>query len=145
MFEERQPVAFAHEELGWQSELARRGVRVYFEPRAVVQHFNRPGFRQLLRRNYRWAYSSIESKHETGATRVAWLFRYPVLPILAAPVLGAAQSAYIVGEWIRVGRLEPLLFAPMVVASRAAYVAGMVAGGVQWMRGSAEEHRPRWE
>jgi glycosyltransferase involved in cell wall biosynthesis len=148
MFEERQPIAFAHEELGWQAELQRRGVTIHFEPAAVAHHFNRPGFRNLLRRNYRWAYSSIETKTQTRAARFAWLYQYPLLSILAAPVLAVAQVSYILGQWLRARRLEPLLLAPAVIAARAAYAAGTVAGGLRWLRqprAQAAGYRPRWE
>ena len=70
-FSEREPLAYAHEELEWQAELQRNGGKIYFEPRAVAYHWNRPGFGNLLRRNYRWAYSSIEGKAESGAARMA--------------------------------------------------------------------------
>ena len=64
------PVADGHEELGWQSEAGRRGVPVYFQPRAIVQHFNRPGLGNLLRRSYRWGYSALEAKTSSGTSRV---------------------------------------------------------------------------
>jgi hypothetical protein len=56
---------------GGQAEIRRRGGRILFEPRAIVYHYNRPGFRNLLGRNYRWGYSAIESKAPTGAARLA--------------------------------------------------------------------------
>jgi len=148
MFEERQPIAFAHEELGWQAEVQRRGIDIHFEPRAVVQHFNRPGFGNLLRRNYRWAYSSIETKAGSRAVRFASLYDYPLLLIVAAPALAVAQTGYILAQWARARRLEPLLLAPAVIAARVAYAAGTVAGGLRWLklsRGPARSYRPRWE
>jgi glycosyltransferase involved in cell wall biosynthesis len=148
MFEERQPIAFAHEELGWQAEVQRRGIEIDFEPRAVVQHFNRPGFGNLLRRNYRWAYSSIEAKAGTRAVRFAVMYEFPLLLIAAAPVLAVAQTGYILAQWARARRLEPLLLAPAVIAARVAYAAGTVAGGLRWLklsRGPARAYRPRWE
>ena len=63
---EQQPVAYAHEELAWQAEVRRRGGHIVFDPEAIVFHYNRPGFGNLLRRNYRWGYSAIESKSPTG-------------------------------------------------------------------------------
>jgi len=148
MFEERQPIAFAHEELGWQAEVQRRGIKIYFEPEALVQHFNRPGFGNLLRRNYRWAYSSVETKNETGAARFGFLYKYPLVPILAAPLLVLGQTGYILTQWTRAKRFEPFLLAPALVAARAAYAAGTVVGGLQWLKMSkrpTSEYRPRWE
>ena len=78
-FLELHPAAYAHEELQWQAELQSRGGRIYFEPAAAVDHHNRPGFAQLLRRNYRWAYSAIETKAQSGVARMSWLYRYPRL------------------------------------------------------------------
>lgn len=147
-FVERQPIAFAHEELAWQAELQRRGQRILFVPQAIVYHRNRPGFGNLLRRNYRWAYSSLESKADSEAARMAWLYRYPRVMIALAVPIAVAQSAYILACWLRAGRLEPLLMLPAVVAARLAYAAGMTAGGVRWLRGRggpAVERRPRWE
>jgi glycosyltransferase involved in cell wall biosynthesis len=146
-FTEQQPVAYAHEELAWQAEIRRLGGRISFEPAAVVHHYNRPGFRNLLRRNYRWGFSAIESKAPTGAVRLAWVYDHPVLLIAGSVPLAAVTTAYIIGCWARVGVLEPLLMLPAVLAARLAYSAGLVAGGVRWMRhgSAAAEARPRWE
>jgi glycosyltransferase involved in cell wall biosynthesis len=146
-FTEQQPIAYAHEELAWQAEVRRSGGRIVFDPRAVVYHYNRPGFRNLLRRNYRWGYSAIESKAPTGAARMAWVYRHPVLLVTASLPLAAASAGYIAWCWARAGALEPLLMFPVVVAARLAYSAGLVAGGVRWMRfgPAAAEVRPRWE
>jgi glycosyltransferase involved in cell wall biosynthesis len=146
-FTEQQPVAYAHEELAWQAEIQRRGGRIVFEPRAIVYHYNRPGFRNLLRRNYRWGFSAIESKAPTGAARFSWIYRYPLLLLAASLPLALGSTAYILFCWVRVGRLEPLLMLPAVLAARLAYSAGLVAGGIRWMRfgPAAAETRPQWE
>jgi glycosyltransferase involved in cell wall biosynthesis len=146
-FTEQQPVAYAHEELAWQAEIRRRGGRVVFDPRAIVHHYNRPGLRNLLRRNYRWGYSAIESKAPTGAARMAWVYRYPALLVAASLPLAFASTAYIVGCWVRVGVFEPVLMLPAVLAARLAYSYGLVAGGIRWLRfgAGAAEARPRWE
>lgn len=145
-FTERLPVADGHEELGWQAELLRQGVRIRFEPRAVARHHNRPGLANLLRRNYRWGYSALESKAETGATRLQWLHRHPVLVVAAGGPFAVAHAAYTLGCWVRAGMLEPVLMLPAVLAARAAYAGGMVVGGVRWLRrrGAPSLHRPRW-
>jgi glycosyltransferase involved in cell wall biosynthesis len=147
-FVERHPIAYAHEELALQADLARRGVTVYFEPAAIAWHCNRPGWGNLLRRNYRWGYSALESKSETGAARAAWLYRYPYLVLLASIPLVPLQAAYIVACWLRAGTWEPLVFAPVVLAARAAYTAGLVVGGLRWLRrrgAPTPAYRPRWE
>jgi mycofactocin glycosyltransferase len=146
-FTEQQPIAYAHEELAWQAEIRRAGGRIWFDPEAVVAHYNRPGFRQLLRRNYRWGFSAIESKAPTGAARLAWVYRYPVLLVAASLPLALGSTAYILWCWLRVGVLEPILMLPAILAARLAYSAGLVAGGVRWMRygAGATEARPRWE
>ncbi len=146
-FTERQPVAYAHEELAWQSEVRRTGGRILFEPTAVVHHHNRPGFGNLLRRNYRWGYSAIESKAQSGAARQAWIYRYPGLLVLGSVPLALGSTAYILGCWLRARAVEPLLMFPAVLAARLAYSAGLVAGGVRWMRHgrAAEPARARWE
>lgn len=147
-FVERQPIAYAHEELVLQAELRKAGAPVLFEPAAIVRHRNRPGFANLLRRNYRWGYSALESKAETGAARAAWLYRRPYLLLAASAPLAPVQAAYIIGCWLRAGIWEPLLFAPVVVAARAAYTAGFIAGGIRWLRGRRAPmpaYRPRWE
>ncbi len=144
-FTERQPFSYTNEEREWQAELLRAGHRMYFEPRAVAYHYNRPGFANLLRRNYRWAYTAIESKSLTGATRYPWLFRHPRLLIAASLPLALVHTAYILGCWVRAGRFEPVLMAPAVLASRLAYSAGMAAGGVRWLRRRAATYQPRWQ
>ncbi len=146
-FTEQQPIAYAHEELVWQAEVRRNGGVIRFDPAAIVYHYNRPGFRNLLRRNYRWGYSAIESKAPTGAARFAWVYRYPAVLVAASLPLALGTTAYILWCWARVGMLEPLLMSPAVLAARVAYSAGLVAGGVRWMRFGPEaaEARPRWE
>jgi cellulose synthase/poly-beta-1,6-N-acetylglucosamine synthase-like glycosyltransferase len=148
-FTERPPMEYTNEERGWLGELQRSGYRIFFEPRAVAFHHNRPGFGNLLRRNYRWGYTAIESKSRTGAARWAWMYRHPRLLILASPLLALAHTAYILACWARAGRIEPLLMLPAVLGSRFAYTFGMAAGGVQWIRrrGDAEAGTrpgPRW-
>jgi glycosyltransferase involved in cell wall biosynthesis len=146
-FTEAQPIAYAHEELAWQAEVQAAGGRIVFEPRAMVYHRNRPGFRNLLRRNYRWGYSAIESKATSRAARFAWIYRYPALLVLGSLPLAVASAGYILWCWVRVGVLEPVLMAPLVLAARLAYSAGLVAGGFRWMRygEAAAQVRPRWE
>jgi GT2 family glycosyltransferase len=146
-FTEQQPVAYAHEELAWQGQVQRSGGQIVFEPRAVVQHHNRPGFGNLLRRNYRWGYSAIESKAATGAARMAWLYRRPALLVVGSVPLALATTMYIVGCWLRAGVWEPLLMLPAVLAARLAYSAGLVAGGIRWIRHGtlAPATRARWE
>lgn len=144
---EQQPVAYAHEELAWQAEIRRKGGRILFEPEAVVYHYNRPGFRNLLRRNYRWGFSAIESKAPTGAARQAWVYRHPKLLMIGSLPLAFGSTIYIVVCWLRAGVFEPLWMLPGVLAAQLAYSAGLVAGGIRWLRfgGAAPEARPRWE
>ncbi|HZN96518.1 MAG TPA: glycosyltransferase [Gemmatimonadales bacterium] len=146
-FTEQQPVAYAHEELAWQGEVQRSGGRIVFQPAAVVRHYNRPGFKNLLKRNYRWGYSAIESKAATKAARMAWLYRYPGLLVVASFPLAIASTAYILGCWLRAGIAEPLLMLPAVLAARVAYSIGLAAGGVRWIRYGtlAPATRARWE
>jgi glycosyltransferase involved in cell wall biosynthesis len=144
---EQQPAAYAHEELAWQAEVLRSGGRILFEPNAVVHHFNRPGFLNLLRRNYRWGFSAIETKAQTEAARQAWVYRHPVLLVAASLPLALASTAYVVGCWARARVLEPLLMLPVILAARLAYSAGLAAGGIRWIRfgAAAPEVRARWE
>jgi glycosyltransferase involved in cell wall biosynthesis len=146
-FTEQQPIAYAHEELAWQAEARRSGFEIFFEPKAIVYHRNRPGFRNLLRRNYRWGFSAIESKAQSGAARLAWVYRHPALLVATSLPLAFGSTAYILGCWLRAGALEPLLMLPGLLAARVAYSAGLVAGGIRWMRfgAAAVEARPRWE
>lgn len=147
-FHEIHPVAYAHEELAWQSELQQNGGKIVFEPRAVVDHRHRPGPLKLFRRSYRWGYSAIESKASVGITRWSGLYRYPWLVVAVTPVWALLSSAYVMADWIRAGTLEPILFLPGLVASRATYAAGMTIGGIRWLRTRgtpAVVRRARWE
>ncbi len=146
-FTERQPFSYTNEEREWQAQLLRAGHQMYFEPAAVAYHYNRPGFANMLRRNYRWAYTAIETKSQTGTTRYPWAFRHPRLLILASLPLAVAQAGFILGCWVRAGQFEPLLMAPAVLASRVAYAAGMAIGGLQWLRrrGTPAAYQPRWQ
>lgn len=141
-FTEEQPFSYTNEERAWQAELQRAGHRIWFEPAARVFHHNRPGFLNLLRRSYRWAYTALPSKSRTGAARMAWLYRRPRLLIAASGPLALAHTAFILGCWLRAGVFEPLWMLPAILASRFAYAAGMAVGGVQWLR--RRSFRPRW-
>jgi glycosyltransferase involved in cell wall biosynthesis len=146
-FTEQHPIAYAHEELAWQAEVQRLGVEIFFEPKAIVYHQNRPGLGNLLRRNYRWGYSAIESKASTGAARMAWLYRHPAFLIAGSIPLAFLSTGYILSCWLRARVLEPIVMLPALLAARLAYSAGLVAGGLRWIRhrGVAPAMRPRWE
>jgi hypothetical protein len=133
-FSEDLPVALSNEERRWQAELRQAGHSIYFEPRAVAYHANRPGLENLLRRNFRWGYTAIESKSSTGSARMAWLYRFPALAVAASFPLSLAHTAFIIGCWLRSGKLEPLIMTPMILLSRFAYAAGLTVGGVRWLR-----------
>jgi glycosyltransferase involved in cell wall biosynthesis len=149
-FTEHQPFSYTNEERAWQAQLLRAGHTMYFEPQAVAYHYNRPGFVNLLTRSYRWAYTAVESKFETGATRFPWLHRHPRLVIAASLPLAFAHTGFILGCWVRAGVFEPVVMAPAVLAARLAYAAGMAVGGVQWLRrrrtrGTPARYAPRWQ
>ncbi|HSC21947.1 MAG TPA: hypothetical protein VLC07_09485, partial [Solirubrobacterales bacterium] len=146
-FAERHPVADGHEELPWQSDLARRGIGIRFEPRARVEHHGRPGLKNLLARNYRWGYSALESKAASGASRWPWLFRHPRLLVWTSAPLALGHTVHTAACWARAGELEPLALLPLVLAARLAYAAGATVGGIRWLarRGTgAAPLRPRW-
>jgi glycosyltransferase involved in cell wall biosynthesis len=147
-FAERLPVADGHEELRWQAEL---GQPIRFEPRALVLHHNRVGLGNLLRRNYRWGYSAIESKSASGVSRWAWLFRHPWLLVLASLPLAFVHTAHTAISWARRGRLEPVAMLPLILLARLAYGTGMAVGGARWLRrrraadpGAVMPVGPRW-
>lgn len=145
---ERQPIAYAHEELEWQADLLARGGRIFFEPKAAVDHHNRPGFSNLLRRNYRWGYCAIPSKIDTGTARFSFLYRYPKLLVAASLPLAFVSTAYIIGCWAKARMFEPVAMLPALLLARLSYAAGMAEGGLHWIRKPEErqlEHRPRWE
>jgi glycosyltransferase involved in cell wall biosynthesis len=135
-FNETHPVADGHEELSLQASLRRHGILCYFEPRALVHHHNRPGMGNLLRRTYRWAYSSIQAKAETGGGRVSGLYRHPWLVVVVAPVGAPLQAVYIAWCWLRAGKLEPIFAFPVLLFTRFVYAAGMMVGGWRWLTGS---------
>ena len=142
------PLDYTNEERQWQGQLRAAGHRIWFEPRAVAEHHNRPGFRNLLRRHYRWGYTAVEAKSQSGAARLAWIYRYPWLLILGSPALVVAHTALILLCWLRIGVFEPLWMAPGILASRVTYVAGLCVGAARWMQSrgdsGAERPRPRW-
>lgn len=146
-FSETMPIADGHEELVWQDRLKSAGHGIQFEPTAIVLHRYRPGWLQLLKRNYRWAYSALRSKRGSRAVRFSWIYRSPILLMLAAPLLALVHAGYTILCWVRVGVLEPLVMLPAVLAARIAYAAGLVVGGIRWLVNPLEEVRPlggRW-
>lgn len=146
-FSETLPIADGHEELVWQDRLRSAGHAIHFEPGAVVLHRYRPGWLELLKRNYRWAYSALRSKRGSGAVRFSWIYRSPILLMLVSPLLVLVHTGYTIVCWVRVGVLEPLVMLPAVLAARIAYAAGLVVGGIRWLVNPREEVRPlggRW-
>ena len=92
--------------------MRRAGGRIVFDPRAIVYHYNRPGFANLLRRNYRWGFSAIESKAPTRAARQAWVYRHPGLLVACSLPLALGSTVYIVGCWLKARAIEPLVMLP---------------------------------
>lgn len=131
---EELPYSIASEERGWQSELRKNGHRIYFTPQARAYHYNRPGLRNLLRRNYRWGYAAIRSKNETGTARFAWIYRFPRMLIVASLPLALVHTVYIEFCWLRAGIYKPVLLLPLVLLSRLSYATGMMIGGISWLR-----------
>lgn len=148
-FVEQHPIAYAHEELAWQAQCAARGERIRLVPDAVVDHHNRPGLGNLLRRNYRWGYSALAAKAEAGNARFAPLYRHPGVLVLLAPLVAVATTPYVIACWLRAGHAEPLLHAPVIFLARCAWSAGFAVGGLRFLRarraGPMPSHRPRWE
>lgn len=133
-FAESHPVADGHEELGWQGEIVARGGTIFLQPKAVVVHHDRPRFRDLLERNYRWGYSAVEAKAESGAARGAFAYRHPRLLAAAGIPLALPATVYVIGCWLRAGIVEPLLLAPLLFAGRLAYGIGFTGGAFRWLR-----------
>jgi glycosyltransferase involved in cell wall biosynthesis len=149
-FSTQPPLDYTNEERLWEGQLRALGHRIYFEPRAVASHHNRPGFRNLLRRHYRWGYTAVEAKSQSGAARLAWLYRYPWLLVVASPALVLAHTTLILLCWVRAGVFEPLWMSPAILASRVTYVAGLCTGALRWLKAKqgdpgAPRPRPRWQ
>ncbi len=132
-FTERPPVCDGHEELGWQAEVLRAGGRIHFEPRAVVIHRHESSVGAIVRRSFRWAYSSIEAKSGASAVRMSWLYRFPAPMVVLSIPLALGQLLYILGCWLRAGRLEVLAALPVLVIGRLAYGWGATVGGARWL------------
>lgn len=133
-FSEAWPLYYTNEERAPLGRLREMGKTIFFEPEATVQHHNRPGFLALLRRHYRWGFTSIESKHSTRSARMAWLYRWPLVTALGVPFLAVAHTVLIVGLWLRHGRLEIIVQIPLVLVSRITYVVGMLVGVAEWYK-----------
>lgn len=145
-FAETLPVADGHEELSWMGEAAAAGVRPWFEPGAVAEHVNRPGWGNLLRRSYRWGYSAVEAKAVSRTARLGFWYRIPVLPIIGAYPLALLETVYIWLSWLMAGRWSVTQFLPAMLLSRLAYATGVVMGGSRWlMRPQGQPGvRPQW-
>ncbi|MFV1987402.1 MAG: glycosyltransferase [Gemmatimonadota bacterium] len=142
-FDETPFVAYSHEELRMQAELARAGFPTFFEPSAVVTHRNRPGLVNLLKRNYRWGYSALESKTTSGAARFRWVYRSPAVPVLLAFPLALPTALYICTVWARNRRWEAVAWFPLIFAARVAWSTGMFVGGARWLVQRRRRRRTR--
>lgn len=133
-FSEAWPLYYTNEEREPLARLRALGETIVFEPDAAVQHYNRPGVVAMLRRHYRWGFTSIESKHSTRSARMAWLYRWPLITALFVPALAVGHSVFIIGLWLRHGRFEIIAHVPLVLISRIAYGAGMLVGVADWYK-----------
>jgi glycosyltransferase involved in cell wall biosynthesis len=145
-FTEQLPIADGHEELAWQGEARRAGSLLYFEPGAVVEHWNRSGLDNLLRRSYRWGYSALEAKATSGVSRASLWYRFPIGGILLAYPLAVVETIYIAGVWLAAGRAEVIQYIPVILLSRLVYATAFMAGGSRWLlRGRQPSgRRPQW-
>jgi len=141
-FTEEAPVCDGKEELGWQERLAEGGQKIWFEPAAMVAHRHQPGVMSLLRRNYRWGYTNIQAKSESGAVRLAGLYRYPRLLVALSVPLAIPHTLFVVACWLKARRWGVLGVLPYLVVGRLAYGWGMAVGGLRWLR-SREGSTPR--
>jgi hypothetical protein len=75
------------------------------------------------------------------------VYRYPGLLVAGSLPIALGTTVYIIACWTRARVVEPLLMLPAVLAARLAYSAGLVAGGIRWIRHgeAALPARPRWE
>lgn len=133
-FSESWPLYYTNEERALLADAREAGNAIVFEPHAVVRHHNRPGICALLRRSYRWGYSSIEAKNISRSARMAWLYRWPYLSMLLGLPLAIAQGLFIFGCWLRFGHWDILLQVPLLFLSRIAYGIGMMRGSYEWLR-----------
>lgn len=133
-FNESPSICYSHEELSWQSQFQKTGGVICFEPKAMAYHYNRPGLANLLKRNYRWAYSAIESKHGAGITRFAWAYNHPLLLSVLSLLMSPLSSIYITACWLRAGIIEPLVAFPVIFLTRLVYGFGACFGGLAWLK-----------
>ncbi len=147
-FAEIHPAADGHEELAWQYAARRAGQTIRFVPEATVEHRNRPGWGNLLRRAYRWGYSALESKANAPAVRLPWLYRHPRLALCLALPRAGIEAIYVTGAWIRARRWDALVCAPAILAARLAWAVGFMVGGGRWLGGGQDRSptglRPLW-
>src|SRR5690606_34792959 len=102
-------------------------------PAAIAVHRHEPSIRTILRRNYRWGYSSIEAKFGAPTVRMSWLYRFPALTLALTGPLALAQAVYIVRCWVRAGRRDAIAAFPVLLMGRLAYAWGAMVGGVRWL------------
>lgn len=133
-FTEQFPIADGHEELAWQAVARQAGWPIQFAPDAIVDHWNRRGLGNLMRRSYRWGYSALEAKRTTGAGRVSGLYRFPALAMAAAYPLAVIEAGYIIGIWLKAGQVTALQFLPVILIARLVYATALVVGGWRWLR-----------
>jgi GT2 family glycosyltransferase len=114
--------------------LRERGVRLWFEPKAVVEHHHLYGLREFCAERYqrgRWYGELRASWYERSRWRIAWLLLVTVLPVrLCSNLLLVARQAARAGETVRL-----IASLPVLIAGYVATLAGEARAYASALRG----------
>jgi cellulose synthase/poly-beta-1,6-N-acetylglucosamine synthase-like glycosyltransferase len=113
------------------------GLRIQFEPRALVSHVNRTSFRDFVRHPLQWTrmhpkllragvmFSPSSTRFLLTALRVPWLRWLLVFPVVAMETTRLVRSA------LRVGRFSCLPLLPFLLLEKSVYAFSYVGALVR--------------
>ena len=123
---------FSGEDSAFCAAARKLGIKLRFEPSAMVGHVNRTSFRDFARHPSQWARlhaklfesgvlnSAATSRPLRTVLQLPWLRRLLVLPMVAI------ETTMIVRRSLQVGRLSCIPLVPFLVANRLAFALGYV-------------------
>ncbi len=121
---------YAVEDLMYNWFLSREGVRMYYEPEAVVAHFHREKASSYIKHQYKLARGTIQLLSNTH-TSGWWLTKYPILSLPVLPLLPFIKFVRINSHIIR--------FKPSIKQKNPLIIPLIILGLAAWLWGFAQE------
>ncbi len=125
------------EDVDFSHQLSKLGLRLYFEPKLMVRHYDRTTLRGYLRHQYNWGFHAPFIRGRTKSLAYSRLFPASVrLARIFSPAILVGYTALVARAWWRHRPLGLLSSLPLIVLGKVAYASGAIAGTKALAHGS---------